>query len=86
MRFAMQKEDTMKKLSFNDGWKMNGDTVIVPHDVMIHAARSADATSGSAQAYFHGGKYIYMKRHLFVLMQKRRYYSLKEYIETLRCT
>ena len=51
----------MKKLSFNDGWKMNGDAVIVPHDAMIHAARSTDAPSGSAQAYFHGGKYIYEK-------------------------
>ena len=49
----------MKKISFNNGWKMNGAEVIVPHDAMIHAARSADAPSGSHQGYFHGGKYEY---------------------------
>jgi len=49
----------MKRISFNKGWKMNGSHVIIPHDAMIHARRSANAPSGSHQAYFHGGEYVY---------------------------
>ncbi|MGN0999872.1 MAG: glycoside hydrolase family 2 TIM barrel-domain containing protein [Faecousia sp.] len=52
----------MKKLCFNHGWICNGETVTLPHDAMIHKARSADAPSGSAGAYFPGGSYVYEKR------------------------
>lgn len=51
----------MKKISFNDNWKCNGVAVTVPHDAMIHTERRANAESGSAQAYFAGGKYVYEK-------------------------
>lgn len=49
----------MKKICFNTGWVCNGAPVTLPHDAMIHEARKADNPSGSAQAYFSGGKYVY---------------------------
>ena len=51
----------MKKLCFNTGWTCNGAAVTLPHDAMIHERRKADNPSGSAQAYFPGGKYVYEK-------------------------
>ncbi|MBQ8358448.1 MAG: DUF4982 domain-containing protein [Oscillospiraceae bacterium] len=51
----------MKKLCFNTGWTCNGAAVTLPHDAMIHEPRKADNPSGSAQAYFPGGKYVYEK-------------------------
>lgn len=51
----------MKKISFNTGWSCNGAAVTVPHDAMIHEIRAAENPSGSAQAYFPGGTYIYEK-------------------------
>ena len=51
----------MKKCSFNNGWSCNGTAVTLPHDAMIHEIRKADNPSGSAQAYFPGGKYVYEK-------------------------
>ena len=51
----------MKKISFNAGWTCNGVAVRLPHDAMIHETRQADAPSGSAQAFFPGGKYVYEK-------------------------
>ena len=51
----------MKKLCFNTGWTCNGAAVRLPHDAMIHERRKADNPSGSAQAYFPGGKYVYEK-------------------------
>ena len=51
----------MKNLCFNSGWSCNGAPVILPHDAMIHEIRKADNPSGSAQAYFPGGTYVYEK-------------------------
>ena len=51
----------MKRHSFCDRWTCNGSAVVVPHDAMLHGERSADAPSGSAGAYFHGGTYRYEK-------------------------
>ena len=42
-------------------WLCDGQPVTLPHDAMIHQERKPDAPSGSAQAYFPGGKYIYEK-------------------------
>ena len=54
----------MKKQSFNENWRCNGQPVTLPHDAMLHGERRPDAASGSAQAYFPGGKYVYEKRFL----------------------
>ena len=51
----------MKRLCFNTGWTCNNKPVTTPHDAMIHKARRADNPSGSAQAYFPGGNYVYEK-------------------------
>ena len=56
----------MKKTSFNDGWlfaKAGGSltSVTIPHDAMIHEPRNGKNPSGSAQAFFPGGKYAYQK-------------------------
>lgn len=51
----------MKKTCFNLNWMCNGDSLTLPHDAMIHETRKADNPSGSAQAYFPGGKYVYEK-------------------------
>lgn len=51
----------MKKISFNENWLFEGKTITLPHDAMIHRARQMDAQSGSAQAYFPGGEYVYEK-------------------------
>lgn len=51
----------MQKTAFNDNWKCNGKEVLLPHDAMIHTPRTPDAESGSAQAYFSGGSYVYEK-------------------------
>lgn len=56
----------MKKQLFTNGWLFakEGDVlknVVIPHDAMIHQERIKDAPSGSAQAYFPGGKYVYEK-------------------------
>lgn len=52
----------MKKQTFNDSWSCNGQPVTLPHDAMIHLERKSGDPSGSAQAYFPGGKYVYEKR------------------------
>lgn len=57
----------MQKTEFNTGWTFRvadtnqGVPVTLPHDAMIHQARSARNPSGSAQAYFPGGEYVYEK-------------------------
>ncbi len=51
----------MKKTSFNTGWTCNGQPVTLPHDAMIHEKRDAKNPSGSAQAFFPGGAYVYEK-------------------------
>ena len=51
----------MKKTSFNDNWLCNGQPVTLPHDAMLHETRKANNPSGSAGAYFPGGKYVYEK-------------------------
>ncbi|MBD5512602.1 MAG: glycoside hydrolase family 2 protein [Lachnospiraceae bacterium] len=51
----------MKKENFNLGWTCNGTAVIVPHDAMLHQKRDPHALTGSAQAFFPGGSYVYEK-------------------------
>lgn len=56
----------MVRQSFNDGWSFGRAgagkrKVTLPHDAMLEERRTADAPSGSAGAYFHGGIYIYEK-------------------------
>ena len=51
----------MKRTCFHTGWTCNGAAVTLPHDAMIHEIRKADNPSGSAQAYFPGGSYVYEK-------------------------
>lgn len=58
----------MKKSSFNQNWTFRSAaagekacSIILPHDAMIHQARNAENPSGSAQAFFPGGAYIYEK-------------------------
>lgn len=58
----------MQRTPFNDGWtfyrddEATGQPVILPHDAMIHAARSADAPSTGEQGNFAGGTYRYERR------------------------
>ena len=42
-------------------WTLDGKTVSVPHDAMLSEKRSADAPTGNAGAYFHGGVYRYTR-------------------------
>ena len=51
----------MKKISFNQNWTCNGAAVQLPHDAMIHEKRVPGHASGSAQAFFPGGSYVYEK-------------------------
>lgn len=51
----------MKKISFNNNWLCNGKAVTLPHDAMIHEKRVPGHASGSAQAFFPGGSYVYEK-------------------------
>lgn len=56
----------MKKTAWNEGWrygKADGQMtpVSLPHDAMIHEARVPGHASGSAQAFFPGGSYVYEK-------------------------
>ncbi len=56
----------MKRFDFNDGWLFSKEggatrTLDLPHDAMIEEDRAQGNPSGSACAYFAGGKYIYEK-------------------------
>lgn len=57
----------MNRIGFNDGWIFckQGESsrvpVTLPHDAMIHEARTADAPGGSGHGYFPGGVYVYEK-------------------------
>ena len=56
----------MKKIPWNDDWyfwKAGGrkQAVTLPHDAMIHETRVSGHASGSAQAFFPGGNYVYEK-------------------------
>lgn len=51
----------MKKIEFNRNWICNGQAVTLPHDAMIHQQRVPGYDSGSAQAFFPGGRYVYEK-------------------------
>ena len=56
----------MKKTLFTGGWRFSAAgeplrPVILPHDAMLHRPRDPAALSGSAGAYFHGGRYVYEK-------------------------
>ena len=51
---------------YNADWQFKKEggefrTVTLPHDAMLEETRLAEAKSGSAQAYYPGGKYIYEK-------------------------
>lgn len=52
----------MKKVILNTGWTMNGRSVVLPHDAMIHTERTADSAGRGAEAYFQGGSYTYEKK------------------------
>ncbi|HHV11556.1 MAG TPA: glycoside hydrolase family 2 protein [Clostridiales bacterium] len=57
----------MKRIEFNDGWSVYKEggpprKVSLPHDAMLEEERSPGSPSGSAGAYFPGGKYIYEKK------------------------
>ena len=54
----------MKRINFNSDWFCNGTAVIVPHDAMLHQKRDAKSQTGSAQAFFPGGVYVYEKKFL----------------------
>ena len=55
----------MQRLDFCHGWTFckqgcsGAAPVTLPHDAMIHEARDANNTSGSAQAFFPGEAYVY---------------------------
>ena len=57
----------MKQYDFNDNWIYHKDgsdetqNITLPYDAMIHDERRADSKTGSACAWFVGGKYIYEK-------------------------
>ncbi len=57
----------MKKSIFHENWSFwrrgesTKQSVTLPHDAMIHEKRTADGPSGSAQAFFPGGEYVYEK-------------------------
>jgi beta-galactosidase len=57
----------MKQIDFNSGWKFrkegsdNISEVTLPHDAMILEKRGKDNPSGTAGAYYEGGKYVYTK-------------------------
>lgn len=51
----------MKKVLFNENWKLNGQTVNLPRDEMFLTARRADAKTSDAQAFFAAGSYSYEK-------------------------
>ena len=50
----------MKKVSFNEGWRCNGQPVTLPHDAQIAEKRDPDVSDGG-HAYFPGGIYTYEK-------------------------
>ena len=56
----------MKRVNFCNDWRFAPQgrafaPVTLPHDAMIHEQRIPGAPSGSAQAFFPGGKYVYEK-------------------------
>ncbi|WP_321433834.1 glycoside hydrolase family 2 TIM barrel-domain containing protein [Trichococcus flocculiformis] len=63
---------------WNEGWmfrKFDQDEkeeVRLPHDAMLFEERSADQPSGSAGAFFSGGKYIYEKNFFVPLEWKEK--------------
>lgn len=52
----------MNRIDFNNHWLCNGKAVTLPHDAMIHEKRVPGHLSGSAQAFFPGGRYVYEKK------------------------
>jgi hypothetical protein len=62
-------EVIMKRIEFNDNWSFYKEgglprKVTLPHDAMIWEERSPKNPSGSAGAFFSGGKYIYEKKFI----------------------
>jgi beta-galactosidase len=59
----------MKRIEFNDNWSFCKEggvpkKITLPHDAMSWEERSPKNPSGSAGAFFPGGKYIYEKRFI----------------------
>ena len=52
----------MQRENFCSNWSCNGEAVTLPHDAMIHEKRVPGHASGSAQAFFPGGSYVYEKK------------------------
>ena len=72
----------MKKQNFNSSWtffKENGDSRVLdlPHDAMIEEKRSSDNPSGTAGAYFPGGKYAYEKEFFVNENSKDKYITFQ---------
>ena len=65
MRKEWNEEWAFRKYDHTESEKVH-----LPHDAMIYESRAADNPSGSAGAFFSGGKYIYEKR-FFVPTQWR---------------
>ena len=59
----MLKQDFNKDWMFiKDGSTFGAQKVTLPHDAMIHEARSEQAVTGAAGGYFPGGCYTYTKK------------------------
>lgn len=57
----MKKQDFNTDWLFSDAGSSNKTMVTLPHDAMIQQTREPECKSGSAQAFFPGGAYIYEK-------------------------
>lgn len=56
----------MVRSDFNEDWYFSSDgktfrKLNLPHDAMLETARKKDSPSGSGEAYFQGGSYVYTK-------------------------
>lgn len=78
----------MKRQSFCDNWiyEPKGEkkeSVVIPHDAMQYAKRSADALSGSGGAYYRGGIYEYER--VFILPEEWKEKELFLQFEGVYC-
>lgn len=56
----------MVRTDFNADWEFSSDgknfrKLCLPHDAMLETTRTKDSPSGSGEAYFRGGSYVYRK-------------------------
>lgn len=78
--------------SMNDGWLFykEGDkqkqSVMLPHDAMLHEKRDPKAESGSAGAFFPGGVFCYERNIMLTEAQVQMHLSrnLKVHIKMLK--